>query len=416
MRRATRKVVCLALAAMILLTLTSVVSCGGEEEEEAGNKVIYGFEWDFTGRASLGVTQTYDGIMAYLAMAEEENLLPEGLGVKVITYDTKSDPGRVPVGYLWLKGQGANLMSLAPHDMELMRSRAEEERMPFFNGSSMASLLDSEWLTFIYGPPESQLEILLPWVTDNWDYASEGRRPRIGAVTLAGVPFYEMQVAKAESIAAANPDKIEWAGAQKAPTTTMTWAAEISRLIDCDWIIAAISGPSLASFTGQARAKGYDGRLIGPFESFWSFWELVRATTSKEDLDGVVTGSYFPWWTHTGSFISKLKQDVEEHCSQGEKESVYLGTGRITGWAMGIALVEIIRKAAENVGAENVDSEALRDAMFQVEVTVEGWGNVWKPEPGMNLFAKAVTIHEYEANQDEWVNIAGWAIPPSLGG
>jgi hypothetical protein len=256
----------------------------------------------------------------------------------------------------------------------------------------------------------------MEWIIDNWDYEGEGRKPRIGAVTLAGVPFYEGQIAKAEAIAAANPDKIEWMGAQKAPTTTMTWAIEIDRLFNCDWILASISGPSLASFTGQARSKGYSGGLIGPFESFWSFWELVISTTSKEDLDGVVTGSWFPWWTDTGSFITAVKEDVEEHCSPGEKKSLYLGTGRITGWAMGLGLVEIVKKAVENVGADNVDTEALRDAMLQIDVTVDGWGNIWKPAPGENLLAKTVKMYQYSAAEEEWVSVSDWIVPPSLGG
>jgi len=40
--------------------------------------------------------------------------------------------------------------------------------------------------------------------------------------------------------------------------------------------------------------------------------------------------------------------------------------------------VDAIRRAVEEVGAENVDGTALRDALAETDMVVEGWGNPWK--------------------------------------
>ena len=37
--------------------------------------------------------------------AAEAGSMP-GVEVKFVTYDQRSDPGRVPTGYTWMKGQG----------------------------------------------------------------------------------------------------------------------------------------------------------------------------------------------------------------------------------------------------------------------------------------------------------------------
>jgi len=336
--------------------------------------------------------------------------------IKVLSYDTKSDPSRVPQGYVWLKGRGAVMMSSAPMDAELLRSSFEQDGIPFWIGASALSLYDSEWLASIFGAPESEHEILMEWVMDNWDYDQEGRSPKIGFIGLAGVPFYEGQLDKIEEICAENPDKLEWLAPQMAPTTTKAWALEISRLKESDWIVVAMSGSFLASFIAEARARGYENQFMGPYSSVWGFWELVREATSVEDLDGVVTTSYFPWWSDTGSFIVAAKEYIHQFFSPGEAASLLRQTGPITGWAMGMVLVDTVRRAVENVGAENVDGTALREALLDTDMTEEGWGNPWRPVPGNNVFAKAVQLYQYRAAEDDWFAITEWEIPPSLGG
>ncbi len=412
MSRKLAKTVALVLLGVLLGTLPGLVGCA--EEKAVGKEIKYGWCWDFTGRAAVAVVQTFEGMKDYLRMAEEKDLLPAGVTIKLLTYDTKSDAGRVMPGYVWLKGKGVDIMSAAPQDTELLRSRFEADQMPFYSLSNILSMLDSEWLVSLFGPPEGQIEVLLQWIMDNWeDYPT---KPKIGVVGLAGVPFYTSQQATVEKWMADYSDKFEYVGAQMAPTTTTAWALEIGRLRDSDFIFAAMSGPPLASFLIEARNRGYDGKLLGPLETFIAFWSLIKGAVPEEALDGVITGIYMPWWTDTGSFMNEVEEYAQKYYSPAEVETLHLGTGQYNGWAAGMILVDALTRAVAEVGAENVDGIALYQALKETNMTVEGFGSPWRITEDANCFMQTVRLMEYSSAVGDWVVITDWDLPPSLGG
>ncbi len=204
------RVVALVLAVALLASVPGSVGCG--REEGRGNEVVIGWEWDLTGRAALAVVQVYDALRDYLTL----NTVP-GVDIKVVPYDAKSDPARVPGGYEWLKGRGLDVLSAAPQDVLLLRSRLEADQIPVFQVSNILATLDSDWIFSEYGPPESQLEVELQWITDTWEGAEKAK---VGFVGLSGVPFYESQRDKVEAWVAEHPDDFEWLGAEMAPSTT----------------------------------------------------------------------------------------------------------------------------------------------------------------------------------------------------
>jgi hypothetical protein len=412
MSRKITKTMALVLLGVLLATLPGLVGCA-KEEEAAGKEIKYGWCWDFTGRAALGVTQVFQGFKDYLRMTEEEDPIP-GVTIKLLTYDNKSEAGRIMPGYVWLKGKGVDIMSAAPQDTELLRSRFEAEEMPFYSLSNILSMIDSEWLVSLFGPPEGVIEVLLQWIIDNWeDYPT---KPKIGFVGLAGVPFYVSQLETVEEWMSDYPDKFEYVGAEMSPTTTTAWASEIGRLKESDFIMAAMSGPPLASFLIEARNRGYDGKLVGPMESFLAFWGLMKGAVPEEALDGVIVGVYMPWWNDTGSFMTQVKEYTDEYYSPAEVETLHLGTGQFNGWAAGMIFVDAVRRAVDEVGAENVDGIALFEALKETNMTVEGFGSPWRITEDANCFMQTVRLMEYSSEDGDWRVITGWSLPPSLGG
>lgn len=409
MRRRLTKVAVLVLLGVLLATLPGLVGCA--EEKAAEKEIVYGYLWDFTGRAALAVTDMYNSMMDYLRMVEEENPIP-GVKIKVITYDTKSEGARIPPGYVWLKGKEMTILSAAPHDCELLRSRFEEDKIPVFESSNLLSTLDSEWLVSLYGAPESQIEILMHWIMDTWEGTE---KPKISFIGLGGIPFYEAQRDMTEAICEQYPGKFEWLGDEMPPAGTMTWAPEVGRLMGSDFIMMGMSGPPLASFIKEARARGYENKFTGPLESFFAFWELVKGAVPLEDLDGTISGTFFPWWNDDIPFILERKEYIDKY-RPGEAERLMLATGGFSGWAIGMILVDAVRRAVEEVGAENVDRLVMRDALRETDMVVEGWGNPWKLIENINCLDRSVKLVEYRAAEDDWFAITEWEIPPSLGG
>jgi len=414
MRKKLTRVVAVVLLVAVLAMVPGLVGCG-EGGEKAGNKIIWGWPWDFTGRAAVGVTQLYVGITDYLKMTKEENPVP-GVEVDLMTYDTRSEPARVVVGYNWLKDRGAALMSCAPQDYEILVSQAEADKMPFFIASTLLANLASEWCISEYGAPESQLEIVFDWIMDNWDVGTQGKC-KIGFIGLAGVPFYEAQRDKVLEIINANPDKLELVGVEMAPTTTTQWASEIGKLKDSDYINGSMTGPPLASFLIEARQRGYDKGLVGPLETWMAFWGLVKGVVPEADLDGVICGFNSVWWTDGGgAFMDELKEHLEKYHSAAEIAEYHEGTGYLNGWAYGMMLIDSLRRAADKVGGENVTGMDVFNALKEMDLTVPGWKFPWKTAPNVPVLMRGVRLMQYKADVSDWVQIEDYVIPPSLGG
>jgi len=201
------------------------------------------------------------------------------------------------------------MMSISLVGIGTVRDRFEEDEIPVLSGSSRLTLLDSEWF-FMFGPAGSQVEALMQWIRDSWHY--DLGKPKIGFIGYGATPFYEEQCDMAEAVVEQYPDKYEWLGAETPPRGTMTSATEVKRLIDSDFTLVGMPGPAVASFAGEARARGYENRLIGPLESFWSYWELIERAVPSKDLDGILTGTYLPWWDDDVPFILELKEYAEK--------------------------------------------------------------------------------------------------------
>ena len=255
----------------------------------------------------------------------------------------------------------------------------------------------------------------MQWVMDNWDVGTEGKC-KIGFVGLAGIPFYEMQRDAVLKVIEENPDKLELTSVQMAPSTTTAWAAEIGKLKDSDYIAAGMSGPPLASFLIEARSREYDKGFIGPLESWMAYWALIKGVVPQADMDGVVSGMYYPWWTDNSPFMTEAKTALEKYRSQAEIEVFLDGTGYYCGWAYGMMLIDSLRRAADKVGGENVTGADLFSALKELDMTVEGWKFPWKITPTVNAILRGVNLFQYKADVEDWVQIQDYVIPPSLGG
>ena len=166
----------------------------------------------------------------------------------------------------------------------------------------------------------------MEWISQNW--GSYPTKPKIAFIGLSGVSFYISQEATVREWMAAHPDQFEWLGSQFVPSTVTSWALEIEKYKKADFIFASMSGPPLVSLVKEARARGYTKKFVGPSETFFSFYMLMRAGVSPADLNNLIAGTYTPWWNDSNSFMDEVETYAEKYHSADQMTAIHQGTGQ----------------------------------------------------------------------------------------
>jgi len=412
MRKGLIKTVSLAFVSLLLVTLTGLVGCGGQVT--TASEVTIGFLGDLTGPGALAVGQVYKGLQDYFSMIEEENLIPEAK-IRLVNYDTQSMYARLTVGYEWLKNRGAKLLVIisGPDQIQLA-DRFEEDRLPSLGLSGAAVLTGNQWNFSMMGSQQAQAEALSQLVMTKWDYQSKGRSPKIGHIGLSGFVTTMRYQDGIDGLLAANPGKFDWAGEQTVPFGTSAFAGEISKLKSCDYIIMTLYGPAVAAFVKEARQRGYQGGFLSGMEAFGGFWGQVRAVAPSESLTNCSYAHYEPDWSDSGTFIADTKVQLEKYRS-GDAATLMMGTGYTAGRAWGILLGDVIERAAENVGASNVDGAAMQAALASTDInmTAQGFGNDWVTNGTNNAYAITQKAYEWSIADGHWIEASGWILAPS---
>ena len=395
------------LSAILLATLPGVSGCGNAQS--ALPKITIGVLTDFTGVACYAVRQLYDGLTDYFRMVEEKNPIP-GVEIEFVTYDTRTDPARIPSGYVWLKGREASvLFAISAADKELLSDRLEEDDIPAFGSQVSPELVGHTWVFGTVPPGNTQTEAILEWITDTWDYSTG--KPRIGFLMAS----YQIGYHYKEGIDAfrqAYPEQLEWIGTEQAPSGSSSWAAELSRLKDSDCIITSLVGPMLASFVREARARGFEGKLVTGFESFPGFWDMVRTAAAPGQLHDCYYAHYLQW-DKPGSFVDEMTEYAQKYRPE-KAEELLKGTGYTSGWAEGMILADAIRRAVEQAGPENVDGKSIRDALAGTDLTVDAYGNPWRFTQERNFAFGTQIIFKWDLEAEEWESVSDWITPLSL--
>ena len=90
-----------------------------------------------------------------------------------------------------------------------------------------------------------------------------------------------------------------------------------------------------------------------------------------------------------------------------------------TGWLTVKIWADAVRKAVAEVGVENVDSSAMRNAMLKIDMTVPGYGEAWKFRQGtvgFNVLQRMFIMRQYTEAEDDWFALGDWFLPPQLAG
>jgi len=404
----------IVLSVTVLLAMLGLVAGCGEEKQEGTTEIRIAILTDFTGPAAYAAQQHTNGFMDYFSMLEEKDPIP-GAKIKVLTYDQRSDFARVIPGYLWLKGQGAVLVHpVSGDDFVMLESRFEQDHIPGINAYLQESSPNFPW-TFAQGVSSPmETEVALQWIMDTWDYDGKGRPPKIGHQGWARESSVKYQ-AGIDRMLEWYPDKFEFVSFQSSPVGNTSWAVEVGKLQDCDYIYLSMVGAMLGSFTKEARARGLQCSFLSASISYTGFWPVVRSSVPADELYGCYFFHFVPWWTQDILYVNSLREAILKY-HPDEAEDYMAATGPVAGWGIGMFVAQAIRDAVERVGAENVDGTALRDALAELDMTVEGWDYPWRFSEDHHLLLRDMKAYQWSVAENVWECVSGSYIPHSLAG
>jgi len=411
MSRKLIKMVGLGLLA-VLMAVPLLGGCGGEKEKV--RKIVIGVLGDQTGPSALANSEVIGkGLKDYLRMIEETDPIP-GVKLEIVTYDTRLEFARVPIGYEWLKGKGARLLVHWVPQFNAMTARDQaRDKIPSFTFTMITEALKEEWAFSLSVTPYLEMEAAMDYILGTWNYQARPGGPVVGYLGESGRPVCIEQLQGLKDVAQAKPHKPYQIKDAAVPGGTTAFAGEVQRLKDCDIIVFGTTGPSSAAFLRDLGERGYQGMVIGATNAVLGLWTLIKTAVPGEHLDGLRVMHAQLLFTDESTWVDEIEQALLRY-RPGEAGTLKRGTTYMSGYEFGLILTDVVRRAVAAVGAENVDGTALRQALETIDITTPGRGEALKCHGGERLLYRMFRLVEYRLAEDDWFAITDWFLPPSL--
>jgi hypothetical protein len=104
-----------------------------------------------------------------------------------------------------------------------------------------------------------------------------------------------------------------------------------------------------------------------------------------------------------------------EKYRSSDAASLKQGTTWSSGWMTAEVVTEVVRLAASNAGAGNVDGAAINEAFKEVNVQLEGMPPLTLANSGTHhVLMPEFRMIKYNAAADEWNAFTDWAVVPGF--
>jgi len=398
---------CKMVAAFVLILVMLVplsLSCGGGGGSGGGGGTItVGFLTDFTGPGGPAIAKLYPVIQDLVKYYNDEDLIPDAK-LRLVSYDTRMDPARYVPGYDWLKQQGTKVfVTTLPGGAETIKAFAEGDRNTIFSfiySEAMMQPPGAEWVFAVTIPSNPEVKTTLKWISENhWDY-TQGI-PKIG--------FYDWETtdgidrkAAIEEYCQTHPDKFDLVGSFLTPPGAMDPVGEVEKLKNCDYIYT--QSIQATYFIKSYHDRGYHGQFLGSSTSF-GFYEFYQSLLGWKRLDGLITTMVVPWWDEENAAVTFIKEFIDRYHPGKSPED--MGASYCGALFMARSIFEILQQAVTDVGAANLDGQALRDEAVKYSLHYEGL-----PEYGftdtVRYLVHETAFYEWSAESEGLVRLSDW--------
>jgi hypothetical protein len=248
---------------------------------------------------------------------------------------------------------------------------------------------------------------MLKWIGDHWDYEGAGRRPTIATVGWNDAWGVANETAASE-YCEAHSDDFDYVGGYLAPVGTLTWAGEVTKTLNIDYVqVAANGGLMPASFMDQYRRAGGTG-INFDTESQSAYVGFITDWAGWDAMDGKLNDQVWGWWSLPWPEVQYAKDVVYKYHSEAEADEVVrAGMGYLGGGSMQLFALRTVVATINRVGAENFSGQAYYDTAINF---MEEWAGSMKGfTPTRRYVTDDMIMLEWDADAEDLIMISdGW--------
>ena len=390
----------LAVALTVVLLFTA---CAPGPPAEEGKVVRIAMIAPLTGAPASALHIAWRNVIDYLTYFEEVGFpgqsLPPDVDIELLWGDSGFEVPRAISIYERVRGRNVVFFYLpSPVEGEGLKSRLERDKVPGIVMSvSEGMMYPPGWVFTIYPTESERFAVMCDWIMENWQEERPPRVAMIGTDSPSGRAPEVMGTAYAESIG------IEMLPFEIVPYVPLDVTPQLLRLRerDADFVFIQAIWSTVVPIMKDAERLGITDEIrFGGMENSQSMPLL--------DLGPAVEG-YFairaaPWYEEV-PIIKDVLREVDGKIDTG-------GDGAMT-LILFPAMIEAIGRAIEEVGYENLDGLAVKEAMYSIkDFDPYGVGRTVTYTPEDHRGTPEVRIYEVQGGRV--VPVTDWVDAPML--
>ena len=396
-------VLALALAVVLLVTACAPAETGLGE----GKTVAFAAIEPITGGASATIQDFMLGVHDYTRYFNEEEGIPD-VTIEALWADDALQFAQFMSAYQRFVANGVPIIRIMEADaLEWVGNRCAKDNVVVFGstiGIETMSYSPKGCRYFLSPTQAEQFAVVAKYFMENWE---EQTPPKLAFVAIDNVWGQELQ---GKGRKYAQSLGFEVLPSETVPFVVLDATTELLRLRDqgADFVYLQVLVSGTTAFLRDAERPGLLGEMHfagGP--SGISSAAIEFAGIASE---GYLVSMQGPWFDETE--VSGIRLMLDQQMKYRGK--VVKNMAYQYGWVETAAACEAIRRAIDNVGYDNVDSAAIKEALDNMEgFDVNGLATItYKDRP---LDRRGITrVAVYQVQDGNMVRATDWREVPSL--
>lgn len=376
---------CLALAMILVLPLACAKKAVPQAQEEPKGKIVVGFLDDLSGISAGHTTAHVEGEKDAIRYINEELGGIDGHVLDYIVIDHKLDATLMLSGWDRLKEEGVPLVSSYAGTFPVLENSCQEDRITLLGTFCSIDQGYPKGLSYFFASSPhlpGSVPSLFKQIEQDWAKKGKKGTPKIG-FDVINMGVSKIILEKAVRM------EVEKRGWDNTFTYTAIAPAEVTTQVlqmknfGVDYLYMLTNSTAVITWFKELERQNFWPEIYGSPNS--------GAPIVKEGSGELVVGTHAyqqgPQWTDMNvPYLDKLHElNAKWHPDVTWRSSYYT-----KGFATMIAAAEALKKALENTGYQNLNTEAVRMSMETIrDFDPMGYGSsfTWTPTDHHGLHA-----------------------------